>query len=375
MKRLAMFVVALSLIASPAAAQQDLLDACAPGQLTIQTNPALPTGVSIPSGIQDQFSFLCGQVANALSNIQPSLGIAFSGGAHTLGTATTIGRRLGFFPRISVTARVNAALAKAPNILGGEFVPTVTDGGTVGAMPTAGIPIAALQGDVVVGLYNGFSFTPLIGGVGAVDLLGSVSFIPAVSPIDSIIGLDKSIINVGVGARVGILKQGLVMPGISVSAMYRTMGDVTFGDMDAPDPAAFSTNLSVISLRAGISKGILAFDFAAGAGYDIYTSDTEFNWNLAYNCPASTCITSQTIELQPTQPVSGQLKTAAWNVHGNVGLSLLVLNIVGEVGYQKATEVLDAASFQNAGLPDQAPTTEDLKGGRFFASLGLRLTI
>ena len=28
------------------------------------------------------------------------------------GTATTIGRRLGLFPRISVTARVNAALAE-----------------------------------------------------------------------------------------------------------------------------------------------------------------------------------------------------------------------------------------------------------------------
>lgn len=375
MKRVALFVAALSLVASPAVAQQDLLDACAPGQLTIQTNPALPAGVTIPQGIQDQFSFLCGQVANALSNVQPSIGIAFSGGAHTLGTATTIGRRLGLFPRISVTARVNAAIAKAPNILGGDFQPAVTDGGTVGAMPTAGIPIASLQGDVVVGLFNGFSFTPLIGGVGAVDLLGSVSFIPAVSPIDSIIGLEESIINIGLGARVGILKQGLVMPGISVSGMYRTMGDVTFGNMDAPDPAAFSTNLSVMSLRAAVSKGILMFDVLAGAGYDIYTSDTQFNWNLTYNCQATGCPAGTVVDLQPTQPVAGQLKTAAWNVHANVGLSLLLLNVVGEVGYQKATEVLDAASFQSAGLPDQAPTTEDLQGGRFFASLGLRLTI
>jgi hypothetical protein len=374
MKRVALFVAALYLIASPAAAQQDLLDACAPGQLVIQTNPSLPAGVNIPQGIQDQFSFLCGQVATALSNVQPSIGIAFSGGAHTLGTATTIGRRLGFMPRISVTARVNGAFAKAPNILGGDFQPAVTDGGSVGAMSTAGIPMMALQGDVVVGLFNGFSFTPLIGGLGAVDLLGSVSFIPAMSPIDSIIGLDESIINVGVGARVGILKQGLVMPGISVSAMYRTMGDVAFGNMDAPDPAAFSTDLSVISLRAGISKGVAMLDLAAGAGYDIYTSDTQFNWNLTYNCSAATCGTAQTVDLQPTEPVAGQLKTAAWNVHGNVGLNLLLLNVVGEVGYQKATEVLDAAAFQSAGLPDQAPTSEDLKGGRFFASLGVRLT-
>ncbi len=375
MKRLVTFVVALGLVAAPqtpAAAQQDLLSACSPANLTIVSNPSVPGGV--PSEIQDQFSFLCGQVANALSNVQPSIGIAFSGGAHTLGTATTIGRRLGLFPRVSVTARVNAAYAQAPNLLG-EFDASVTEGGTVGAMPTAPLPLASLQGDVVIGLFNGVSFGPMIGGVGSLDLLGSVSFIPAVSPIDSIIGLEEDILNFGVGARIGILKQGLVMPGVSVSAMYRTMGEVTFGNLTDPDPAAFSTDLSVISLRAGVSKGLLMFDLAAGAGYDIYTSNPSFNWNLTYQCDAPTCPSPTQISLQPDAPVTGELKSAAWNVHANVGLSVLVLNLVGEVGYQKTTEILDADAFRDAGLPSQPPTEEDLSGGRFFASLGVRLTI
>lgn len=374
MKRLATFVLALSLFASPAAAQ-DLIDACAPGQLSITTSPALPAGVTLPGEIEDQFSFLCGQVANALSNVQPSIGIAFSGGAHTLGTYTTIGRRLGLFPRISATARVNVAMADVPDVFGG-FAPSVTDGGQVSAMPTAGLPMASLQGDVVVGLFNGLSFGPMIGGVGSVDLLGSVAFIPAVQEVQDVIGLEEDIINIGVGARVGVLKQGLVMPGVSVSAMYRTMGEVTFGDLNTPDPAAFSSNLSVMSLRAGVSKGILMFDLAAGAGYDIYTSDASFNWSLDYDCTAATCGTAQTITLQPAQAVSGELQTAAWNVHGNVGLNILLLNVVAEVGYQKTTDVLSAEDLEGATIPsDQEFTTEALEGGRFFASFGLRLTL
>ena len=371
MKRLVPFAAALALVASPAAAQQDLLSACAPGELTIEASPPVPGGV--PTDVQNQFSFLCGQVVNTLANVQPSIGIAFSGGAHTLGTASTIGRRLGFLPRVSVTARLNAALVDVPDVFSG-YAPSVTDGGTVAGMPTTGIPLTALQGDVVVGVFNGFSLGPAAGGFGAVDLLGSVSFIPAIQQVEDAIGLKEDIVNIGIGARIGILKQGLILPGVSVSAMYRSMSEVTFGDLQNPAPVAFASDLSVLSLRAGVSKGIATFDFAAGAGYDIYSSDTSFNWSLTYDCPASRCGTDTTVDLMPSEPVSGKLKSAAWNLHANAGLSLVVLNIVGEVGYQKAVDILDAEAFADAGLPSQEPTTDALEGGRFFAGIGVRVT-
>ena len=376
MKRIATFVLSFSLVASPAAAQ-DLIDACAPGQLNIVATPSLPAGTTLPGDIENQFSFMCGQVVSTLSNVQPSIGIAFSGGAHTLGTYTTIGRRLGFLPRVSVTARFNAAFVDVPDLYG-DFAPTVTDGGTVASMPTAGLPISSLQGDVVVGVFNGFSAGPMIGGVGSVDLLGSVSFIPAVQQIEDVTGLEEDVVNIGIGARIGILQQGLLIPGVSISGMYRTMGEVTFGDLDNPEPAAFSSDLSAISLRAGVSKGVAMFDLAAGLGYDIYTSDAQLNWSLDYDCSAATCGTAQTITLEPQDPVAGELQTAAWNVHANVGVSLLLLNIVGEVGYQKATDVVDADALRevNPGIPsDQVFTGEALEGGRFFASLGVRLTL
>lgn len=364
MKRLAASVFALSLLASPAAAQADLLNACA---------AVSPVAAGAPQAaldaVEPQFQFLCGQVVNAITNVQPSVGIAFSGGAHTLGTATTIGRRLGVFPRVSVTARFNAALAELPDLLD-DFQATIGANGQVPPMGTIGVPVGSLQGDVTVGLFNGISLGPAFGGFGAVDLLGSVSYVPVVEQA----GLTEEIINAGVGARVGILKQGLIMPGISVSGMYRTMiGDVGFGSIADADPAEFTTDLSTLSLRAGISKGLLMFDFAAGAGYDLYSSNVEFDWQL--DCPASQC--GQDYTLRTDQPVQGELSTAAWNVYGNVGISLVLLNIVGELGYQKATDIVDLEALQNAdlGVPGQAPTDEDLEGGRFFASIGVRLTL
>ena len=360
MKRIAVSVLALGVLASPAAAQGDLLSSC--GTLTVQYSPVAP-----PFGqadVQEQLQYLCGQVVNALTNVQPTIGIGFTGGNHVLGTATTIGRRLGLFPRISVTARANAALADVPNLLDG-FDATMGGDGELPPMETSMLPFGSLQGDVQLGLFNGISVGP-IGGLGAIDLLGSVSLIPAIEET----GLAEHIINWGAGARIGILKQGLVMPGISISGMYRNMGEVSFGSVDDGDPAEFATDLSTLSLRAGISKGILAFDFAAGGGYDIYTSDVAFDFELV--CPATTCGTPTTA--RPTQPITGELQTAAWNVFGNVGLSLLVLNIVGEVGYQQATEVITVEDLEEANLPSQPPTAEDLNGGRFFGSLGVRFT-
>lgn len=360
-------VVATPLLtATPVAAQDGLLASCA------ATRPSAPGAPqSALDQVEPQLRFLCGQVVTAVSDVQPTIGIAFSGGAHTLGTATTLGRRFGVLPRLSVTARFNAALATMPDLLDG-FDATIGTDGQVPAMGTVRVPVGSLQGDVTVGLFNGFSPGPMIGGLGALDLLGSVSYVPAVERV----GLDSEIINVGIGARVGILQQGLVMPGVSVSGMYRTMlGDVAFGDLASDDPAEFTTDLSTVSLRAGVSKGFLAVDLAAGAGYDIYTSNVAFDFEL--ECPASEC--GERYVLSPIGPdgargVRGDLSTAAWNVHANAGLSLLLLHAVAELGYQKATSVVGITDLRDAGIEARSPTREELEGGRFFASLGLRLS-
>lgn len=369
MKRSLAVLAMLGLSAAPAAAQDDLLTSCANAVPRTAAGQSLPN--SVVSAVESQFGYLCAQAVNALTTIQPSVGVAFSGGNPVLGTGTTIGKRLGVLPRVSVTARANLALADLPDLFRGGYANLITESQPeLGVAPTLGVPIGSLQGDVVIGLFDGISPAPMLGGIGSIDLLGSVSFLPQVDQV----GLSKAITNIGAGARVGLLRQGLVVPGISVSAMYRMMDELTFGSLEDGDPGEFSTDLRALSLRAVVSKGILAFDFAVGAGYDRYSSDISLGWQL--RCEIQECLDHQAGGVDLVGRFDGTLTTAAWNVFGDVALDLLLLSIVGEVGYQKAVDPVSLDDLKNAGLPSSNPlTSEALAGGRFFGSIGLRLTL
>jgi hypothetical protein len=356
------FLAASALVclsAAPALAQGDLLARC--GAIS-------PGRADLPQAVVDQYRFMCAQVVGTLSSVQPSVGIAFSGGNPVLGTGSTLGVRLGTIPRVSVSARGNLALADMPGLF--EYAAVLNDGGTLAPMKRLGVPLGAFQADASIGLFNGFSVGPLLGGVGAVDLLGSVAFLPKVDRF----GLTESTRNIGVGARVGLLKGGLVTPGISVSGMYRSLGKTSFGDLESHS-GAFSTDLKTTSLRAVVSKGLILFDLAAGAGYDRYTSNMDLGWKLT--CASSECRNAnggQNVVLQDR--IEGKLTTAAWNVFGNVGFNVLLLHFVGELGYQKATNPIGADDLRKANLPATQPlTAEALRGGKFFGSIGARLAI
>lgn len=376
--RRASYAAAAALLAAFAApaSGQDLLSTCeglAPGDIEVRN--VSPVGQPFVENARaaaiDQVRFLCSQVAMTLSNVQPSVGVTFSGGNPVLGTAANIGTRFGGLPRFSITGRVNASLTELPDLFDENFRAAISE--TQGDLPpveTTLMPLAALQADAAVGLFDGISLAPALGGLGAVDVLGSIAFIPVLESV----GINEVIWNWGLGARVGILGGGLVAPAVSVSGMYRRMGEVQFGDIENDgDAGQFATDLSVLSLRAAISKGLLAFDFTAGAGYDRYTSDPSFNFLL--ECQTQEC----TLAANPGQPlvltmaddISGDLETSAWNVFGNVALNMFLLNLVGEVGYQVPIDVIEAGD-----LEDGRPLTEEeLNGGRFFGSVGLRVAI
>lgn len=378
MRRNALFALALAAVcATPVQAQEDgeeLLANCQ--QLTgadidIQNeNPALSAQArNAADQVIEEVRFVCSNVATTLSSIQPAVGIGFSGGNPTLGMGGTLGTRFGLVPRFSVTARVNAALVEAPDLE--DFAPQLGEGETFEPVPTRSIPLGAIQGDVAIGVFNGITLVPMLGGLGSIDLLGSVAFIPVIDAV----GLEEAIVSWGAGARIGILKGGLVAPGLSVSGMYRRIGEVQFGDIDDEDPGEFAMDLSTLSLRTALSKGIAMFDFAVGAGYDRYSSDPRFNFSV--QCQTDDCRFASTnpasdegLTFTMAEDIDGRVQTAAWNVFGNVGMSLLLFNLVGEVGYQKATDILTGGDLEGRDL-----TEEEIGEGRIFGSVGLRVTL
>lgn len=380
MRRNALFAVAFAaLCAAPLEAQDGgaLADACqaiTAQQVVVGNLNAFgqDNKDAIVGPVVDEVQFLCTTVATTLSNVQPAIGIGFSGGNPTLGMGGTLGTRFGMIPRFSFTARANAVLTELPDIFG-DFSPDLdSPSDQIGSLQTTSVPVGALQADLAIGVFNGITLVPTMGGLGSIDLLGSVAFIPVIQDL----GIEEAIVSWGVGARVGILKGGLLAPGLSVSGMYRRLGDVQFGDIADGDPGEFATDLSTLSLRAVVSKGVAMLDFALGAGYDRYASETDFNFMLDYQCTTTECTLAKE---NPTQPftlsmapgaLGGDVETAAWNVFGNVGLSFLLLNLVGEVGYQQAIDVLQPGDVEGRPLTD-----EELGDGRIFGSLGLRLTI
>jgi hypothetical protein len=123
--------------------------------------------------------------------------------------------------------------------------------------------------------------------------------------------------------RIGILRESFTAPGISVSGMYRKIGD--FDHAGSPQIAdlpvmRFQGN-EVVSLRATIGKRILMLGATAGIGYDRqHSRPTLFP-------PES---------LPPSPPQRRDVESSATTIFGNLSWTMLILHIVGEAGVQRA---------------------------------------
>lgn len=356
----AALTAAAVLAASPAAAQESRLAAPC-------NDPLLPQSARET----------CITVAQAVESAQPQLGIVLAGGNPTLGTASTGGIRLGILPRVSATAKANLVFVRLPDILAesaGGAAQTLND--------ATGIPVPALSGTASIGVYQGISLAPTVGGVGAVDLLGSATWLPLGSFDVEGFGEGSPDFSYGVGARVGLLRESFTMPGLSVSLMYHQLGTVKYGDVcDQPapllegrtgdgyrgeaglclgegDPGEFSVDLSSWSTRAAVSKRLLGLGLTAGVGYDRFASDAGFG--LRTRCPlvpASDCFAR----------FSGvEVDNGRWSGFLNGSFSLLVASMAAEVGWLQGERPIE-------GFP--ASSDFDPRDGTVFGSLGFRIAL
>jgi hypothetical protein len=313
---------ALALTPAGATAQHGLAREC-----TLQAEAA---------GAQDLGRF-CALVAEAVAISQGRVGIALAGGNPVPGTASTLGMRLGTVPRVSVAGRATAAWLRLPPIRQPD------DAGAIRLV------VPALAVDGAVGVYRGLTLLPTVGGVGSVDLLASVGVIP-------LWGADfgGAPLAIGAGARLGVLRESFTMPGLSVSAMYRRMGDVEYGDAELATGRSFfaAEGISGWSVRAAASKRILLLGLTAGAGWDRIGSDVS----LGVRDPA------RGLELRAAER---GLTTQRFTAFVNGSWTLLVVHVVGEVGWQGGGERARAGGDARAG-------TED---GALYGGLSVRLSI
>ena len=201
--------------------------------------------------------------------------------------------------------------------------------------------------EAAVGLYGGQG-----GGLLSIDGLASAVLLPAsrvqgmsVDPGAPKIG--DVALGIGYGARIGLIKGSFPIPSVSVSVMKRHVPRVQFGDVTSGDPADFATDLNAINWRAVAGMRVLFADVAAGIGIDHYTSTATIHYTDG--------VTTHTVNLD--------LANTREVLFANAGLTMGLVKLVAELGYQTGTDQSFATTFSDF----------DPKAGHVFWGAGLRI--
>lgn len=237
-------------------------------------NTTTPTGIA-QRATQDA----CQLAVDLFEVMAPQLGLAITGGNPNLGQSGALGG-LGHF---TVGVRANVFRGTVPQI---QNVTLSTSGrvqrGTGGTAPVptderfVGLPTV----DAGIGLFKGF---PLgLTNVGGVDLLLSAMYVPEINT-DAVDVSPDSPLKLGVGARLGLIQESLVTPGVSVTILRRALPKTsivgTTDQGDTLDLHALESKSTSWRLVAG--KNLLLFGIAAGIGQDRYDADTDVRANVS----------------------------------------------------------------------------------------------
>jgi hypothetical protein len=269
----------------------------------------------------------------------PLFGMLVSGGNPTIGSAAT----LGGLGHASLSIRANAVNMVFPDLS------YTGSSSTVPAGDKMYVPAPVVEG--ALGLYRGMT-----GGLLAIDFLGSAQLLPT-NQIDNV-SVDQNArrigsiaLGLGYGARIGLLRGMGPLPNVSMSIMRRDIPTITYGDVPGGDGYSYGVNLHATNLRLVASKQVAVLDMAAGLGWDKYTGDAV----IQFRDPITTVI-------QPNVPVS--LSSSRVLGFVNAGVSMSMVRLTGEVGYQGAKDQNLSTTFEDF----------DTTKGKLFAGLGLRVS-
>ncbi len=178
--------------------------------------------------------------------------MADGAGAHLSGASSTIGRRLGSSPRVSAGLRLRVTRFDMPDLIGGGT-------GTAG---TNSVTAYGVKGSLAVGVLNGFSLMPTVGGILSLDLLasGSLTFL---GESDGFLGNEGVL---SLGGRLGIFRESFTMPGFTVSATHSFGQHVNW--TAGVNGSQIDTDISTTSVRAIVGKDFFTLAVLAGMGWD-----------------------------------------------------------------------------------------------------------
>lgn len=283
----------------------------------------------------------CQMAVDVFQFMAPQLGVAMTGGNATLGR----GGALGGLPHFTIGVRGNILSGDVPSV---DAFPTPASTGRQQRELQTDKQVVGLPAiDAAIGLFKGL---PLgVTNVGGVDLLLSATYVPEVGgENDDFQVKPQSNLQFGYGARVGLIEESLLLPGVSVTFIKR--------DLPKTDIAGRSTNVDIdvndievktTAWRVVASKSLVMFGLAVGAGQDRY--DQRAAIQATANGLTST-------------PVAFSQDLTRTNVFADLSYNLPLFKVVGELG-QVSGGTIETYNTFSGGNADKS---------RVYGSVGIR---
>jgi hypothetical protein len=288
----------------------------------------------------------CQQAYDVYQFLSPELGLSLTGGNATAGQGGVLGG-VGHF---SVGVRGNVFHGLLPDVSDPAFAQSTT-GAVRRTLPTTKQWIGLPTADAAIGLFRGLpvGVTNILG----LDALLSGSYVP---------NLDQSNVSVkphtnwqfGYGARVGLLSESIVTPGVSFTWIER---DLPTTDITA---TAGNTRLDVLNAkvktnawRLVASKSLIVFGVAVGVGRDHYEQSANVSGTISQGI----------LNGSATAPGTNQTLNRT-NIFADLSWNLPLFKIVGEIGQANGGTVETYNSFAG-GRADRS---------QVYGSIGLRLS-
>ncbi|AHG90650.1 hypothetical protein J421_3113 [Gemmatirosa kalamazoonensis] len=294
----------------------------------------------------------CQKAVDLYNYMAPQLGVSITGGNAVIGNASTLGG-LGHF---TVGLRANVVRGQLPQT--GNVTLSVSGPQSSNFAPRSqvlGLPTA----DAAIGIFKGLSVG--LTNVGGIDALVSAFYVPDIDKDPVSVHATGGRLQLGYGARLGILQETSFVPGISVSVLQRDLPTVDLRARIGTSDSVRVTGLKAktTAWRLAGSKSFLLVGLTAGVGQDRYDSRAD----------ASAFIAPRQITQGITASFNGTVaspsqKMTRTNVFAGASVHLALLRIAAEVGRVSGGSVTTPYNKFGDRRADDPYT---------YASLGLRV--
>jgi hypothetical protein len=334
MKRAIVAGFNLALSASALAAQG--------GGLTTSQCPSGSAGVLDPSrAAQDA----CQQAYDVFQFLAPQLGLLLTGGNATLGQGGTMGG----IGHASIGIRGNVFGGRLPDVA--AFAPGIT-GAQQRELPTNSQVLAFPTADAEIGIFKGLPLA--ITNVAGLDLLVSAAYVPSYDGDVSV--SPSSHWQFGYGARLGLLQESLVTPGISATYLRRELPKTNITGVARADTLrVLNAAVKTTAWRVVASKNLIAFGIAGGIGQDTYDQSADIQGTVHQ--------TFNGIPVTGSSSLHANQSLTRTNYFVDLSLNLPLFKIVGEIGQATGGTVRTYNSFAG-GSADRS---------QVYGSFGVRL--